>query len=239
MKKLTKKIFALALAMGLCFSLCSCNLLGGEEALAYYKDKAKTQIVFENNTYKLLDIEIDDEINVNTYNGGSVVDEGTSDILAIFLSDVMWYNDEKTLIELVDDELNSSYYCRLDVYDEISQIAEKLELDHLCYTTFDDEANPDDHMLENDMALAVEEIVSSQTPRKAEVSSEKFVSIYKCDKNMIFQQAYVDVDLLDNGKCVITGWDEDYNTLVYKIPEEKLKMFEKFVEENYTEFSLF
>ncbi len=238
MKTLVKKIVGLVLVVGLCFSLCSCVALGGSDAQAYYKDEAKTEIVFDNNTYKLLDVKIDDEISVSTYNAGNVIEEGTPDILAVFLSDVMWYNDQKTIIEIVDDEVNSTYYCRTDVYDEISQITENLELDYLCYTTFDDENNPDDHALEGDIVTAVNEIVSTQTPKQEEVSSEKYVSIYKCDKTMTFQQAYVDVDLLDTGKYVITSYNDDFDTFVYEIPSEKLDMFKTLVDTYGTEVSL-
>ncbi len=238
MKTLVKKIVGLVLAVGLCFTLCSCVALGGGDAQGYYKDETKTEIVFDNNTYKLLDVKIDNDIFVNAYNTITVDEEGAPAILATLFGDDMFYNDQKTIIEFIDDDLNSVCYCREDVYDEISQTIENLELNYICYTTFDDEDQSEDFMLDDDIATAVEEIVSSQTPKKEDFSSEKFVALYKCDKNMVFQQAYVDVDLLDSGKYVITSYDDDYNTLVYEIPAEKLDMFKTLVDTYGTELSL-
>ena len=238
MKKLTKKIFALALAMGLCFSLCSCDL-GRTKDTAYYMDETKNVIVFDNHNYKLLDVPLDGSVIVNAYNPLKVIKKDTPDILAAFLGDDMLYNDQKTIIEYIDSAAESVCYCREDMYAEITQLVNDLNLDYLCYTTANEQSEFEDHMLDDKIAEAVKEIMSSQKPKKEKIISEKFVGLYKCDRNMIFLEEYVDIDMIDDGRCVITSWDEDYNTLVYKIPEEKLKMFEKFVEENYTEFSLF
>lgn len=230
MKTLVKKIVGLVLVVGLCFSLCSCVALGGSDAQAYYKDEAKTEIVFDSNTYKLLEAKIEDDILVNVYNSGTICKEGTPAIFAAIIGDGMSYNDQKTIIEFIDDDLNFVYYCREDVYDEITQSVENLTLDYLCYTTFDDDSKPVDHELDEDMAAAVKEIVSSQTPKKEDISSEKFISLYNCDKEMIFHKEYVDIDLLGSGKYVITSYDEDFNTLVYEIPAEKLDMFKTLVD---------
>ncbi len=238
MKTLAKKIVALILAVGLCFALCSCDALGSSDAQGYYKDETKNEIVFDNNTYKMLEAKIEDDILVNVYNSGTICKEGTPAVFAAIIGDGMSYNDQKTIIELIDDDLNFVYYCREDVYDEITQRVKNLVLDYFCYTTFDDDAKPEDHALDDDMAAAVEEIVSSQTPKKEDVSSEKFVSLYKCDKEMTFHKEYVDVDLLDSGKYVITSYDVDYNTLVYEIPAEKLDIFKTLVDTYGTEVSL-
>ena len=138
MKQYGKRIAAMIAALCLCLCLCSCDFYGaGKAAIAHYQNEDKTELLFEEATYRLIEVDASDVdiygSPVDTEFYGYAIEKDASPMFALLTGDVFGMNTDKTVIWFAQAEETDSdvyeglldvpseyrFYVRADVYDTV------------------------------------------------------------------------------------------------------------------------
>lgn len=227
MKAFLKRCFAVILAASLCLVLCSCiDVKDMRKTHGVYADEAKTEIIFNNTRYRLIS-QWPEDTEIMLWDMGTVAEKDVPILLASICGNYMEYNADKEILR-VD---YSIYYCRTDIYDEVINILEKQEFNYLCYSFYNEETGSyDSELLSSEMSDAIKEIMSTQQPKKDYPEVESYVSVYRCDKNMLFQNRYVDINRSYDDEYFLNIENDEWETIIYKIPDDKISMFKNFLD---------
>ena len=237
MKKTLKKLLVIALAVGMCFVLCSCDFIGEmRKSWAYYTDETKDKIIFHDKIYLPIDDERLGEYYVKTDNIGSVSQKDVPLLLSSVFGDEMWYNSNKTIIEAARQDSENEIYCREDYVDELMAFLDNPVMEYYCFDVLDMETlETQVKILDKDAVELINDIFLNVAPyeeREEDYNNKVYsATLYECDKEAVFTDKTVDVWKMADGRYILYRQvDDEYNCLCYDVPKEKSLLFKEIIE---------
>ena len=236
MKRALKRIAAGAVLFVMCLAFSSCiDIDEMRENVAYYKDTSSLEIVYQNKTYKAIDIKLDDDVYMNMEGYGAVCQSDVPLLLSETLGNTAWFSTDKKLIEVSGYGEDNIFYCREDSYDYVLKTLATEDFNYKYCSYIDDSFETEYSLVDKRLEKAIETVLSTQKPYEADDTavSNMSISIYNCDKDMLFYKEYVCIVKTEKGKYVITRYDEDWNLFVYDIQGENLSVIKAFFDRIY------
>jgi len=240
MKKTIKKLLVIALAVGMCFVLCSCDFIREmRKSWAYYTDETKEKIIFHDKIYLPIDDERLEEYFIKTDNLGSVSQKDVPLLLSSVFGDEMWYNSNKTIIEAVRQDSENEIYCREDYVDELMAFLDNPVMDRYCFDAIDFETLEfETKVLSEDAVKLINDIILTGKPYEDNYDYDDInyiVMLDECDKDGTFTNGYINVWEMTDGRYVIytsvyRDGNSEYEDFCIDVPKENSLLFKEIFE---------
>ncbi len=185
----------------------------------------------------------DYDINATEYGSGLFfAEEGTPLLVASIFSDMSFefsatlLNEDKFIeVENYGEDYECSYYCRLDLYDDISaKIEEGIEYTVYGYEVWGDDGYESTYLTEEQSAM-IEDVLSTVKPKTMLAGSymdyDYATSIYAHSEDLLFYKYAFDLCSLGE-KYYFEVYGED-ETLIYYVPEKYVSTFEEIITDSY------
>lgn len=237
MKKIMRKLGALALALTVSLCLSSCVDLDEIKAnRAVYTDDSRKEILFQGNKYKRVDDIFDDYLR--TYyleDSADVVTEDIPLLLTEHYGDGLYYN--KTDTRLIWRSYGNYYFCREDWYDYFMKTLEENKFEYVCVEHYDYYTEEYSRtMLDKTIVDTVDEIIYSVEPRASYPDTYRSVTINATDKEGLLMHNLFCVEELAYGGYFITMDNLSHDIAGYVVPEKYEDEFKiLFPEDNITD----
>lgn len=231
MKKV-RRIASLLVVLGICLSLCGCNVLEELRAVRASFTTGGVIKLYDGTEYILLpDCK---ELNpiFTEYELIYVVEEELPLLLTVFSDNYFTKSDDGLFLQAYTEE-GIIYYCRADAYDGIlARIKNGFTAEIYCYTYYDYENDEEFlYTLTQAQADAVMQVCTTQEPEilpEAAVLDYCYIAdLYFCTSDKLFRQNTVDVCVI-KGKYYVVDYED--TTTLYSVPAELSETFAQIME---------
>lgn len=227
-----RKIALLMMALVLCASLCGCVDLDAIRAsrATFVKGGAEGIVRLADGTeYKLLPLceELYPDFDNEEY--VYIADEELPLLLTSFSQSAFLKSDDGMFLQLINDEIENFYYCRMDAYDGIADRINNGYTLELCgYWYYDyDTGSSEFCELNEEQNSAIFEVFGTAKPESLpggmEPEYDDMLDLVTGSKDKLFMRDTIDVCVF-NGKYYVVGYDND-TTVLYQAPESMIAVF--------------
>ncbi len=236
--KKSLRITALILsALLLCSVFTGCDMLD-EMRRAHAVKSENDNIILNGNEYKYvpfgsptalfnLDLVPTSDIYVTEPDVPVLLSEG-------FYEFYGYVSEDGKFLYVYDEDYNSIYYCRTDVYDTLIErldepfVPEVLAYAYSYYDYENDVDIYDSYILTEEEQNAVEDVLRSVEPVQQEnysvYQAESYCDLYECSEDLIFNRMVLSIEY-KNGRYAVAREIGNGITEVHRVPDELVNIF--------------